>query len=188
VCNVARRHVPLRDDDATFPTLDAAPYPCALLEVLGACVDRVQRRRLGFAPVGDEAPSHRVHDERGFLRLCAADDGCVRARRDVVARHIAVSVHPLIDAESGVAVELFDLVCLLIGGCLMSERGEHDCVSEENSLEGRVRICRTWLLLSLACAGMADRCETAFIGATAFYFLLKTQSENMASPLAPGRD
>ena len=103
----------MRDDDAAFPTLDAAPHPAAaLLEVLGARVDRVQCRRLGLAPVGDEAPSHGVHDERGFFRARAADDGGVRAWRDVVAGHVAVSVHPLIDAEVGIPVELLDLVCL----------------------------------------------------------------------------
>lgn len=111
----------------------------------------------------------------------------MRARRDVVAGHVAVSVHPLIDAESGVAVELLDLVFLLIEGCLLS-KGEGRFVNslvEENSLEVRVRICRTWLL-SLACAGMADRCEAAFIGAKALRFLLYTQSENMAAPLHQG--
>jgi hypothetical protein len=55
-------HVPLRNDDAAFPPLDASPHPSALLEVLGARVDRVQGRRLGFAPVGDETPPHRMHD------------------------------------------------------------------------------------------------------------------------------
>lgn len=123
MCNVARRDAPLSDDDATFPTLDAGPDPSALLEVLGARVDRVQHRGLGLAPVGDEAPSHGVHDERGFLRSRAADDGCVRARRDVVAGHVAVSVDPLLEAESGVAVELLELVCLLVEGCL-SSKGE----------------------------------------------------------------
>jgi hypothetical protein len=55
-------HVPLRNNDAAFPPLDASPHPSALLEVLGAGVDRVQGGRLGFAPVGYETPSHRVHD------------------------------------------------------------------------------------------------------------------------------
>jgi hypothetical protein len=53
-----------------------------------------------------------VHDERGLLRARAADDGGVGARRDVVPGHVAVSVHPLVDVERGVAVELLDLVCL----------------------------------------------------------------------------
>jgi hypothetical protein len=60
--------------------------------------------------------------------LRAADDGCVRARRDVVAGHVAVSVHPLIDAESGIAVELLYLVCLLIEGCWLRK----DAASGEN--------------------------------------------------------
>jgi len=62
--------------------------------------------------VGDEAPPHRMHDERRLLWSRATDNGCVRARRDVVAGHEAISVHPLIDAECGVAVELLDFVCL----------------------------------------------------------------------------
>lgn len=55
-------HVPLRNDDAAFPPLDTSPHPAALLEVLGARVDRVQGRRLSFAPVGYETPFHRMHD------------------------------------------------------------------------------------------------------------------------------
>jgi hypothetical protein len=118
----ARMHAPLRDDDAAFAPLDAAPHPAALLEVLGACVDRVERRRLGLAPVGDEAPSHGVHDERGLLRARAADDGGVCARRDVVPGHVAVSVHPLVDVERGVVVELLDLVCLFVCFCLRKRK------------------------------------------------------------------
>jgi len=53
-----------------------------------------------------------MHDERRLLWSRATDNGCVRARRDVVAGHEAISVHPLIDAECGVAVELLDFVCL----------------------------------------------------------------------------
>ena len=108
-----REGAPLRDDDAAFPPLDAAPHPPALLEVLGARVDRVERRGFGLAPVGDEAPPHGLHDERGLLRSRATDDGRVCARRDVVPRHVAISVHPLIDAERGVAVQLFDFVRLV---------------------------------------------------------------------------
>jgi hypothetical protein len=111
---VCVRNAPLRDDDAAFPPLDAAPHPAALLEVFGAGVDRVQRRGFGLAPVGDEAPSHGLHNERGLLRSGTTDDGCVRARCDVVPGHVAISVHPLIDAESGVAVELLDFVCLVL--------------------------------------------------------------------------
>ena len=106
---------PLRDDDAAFPPLDAAPHPrTALFEVLRACVDRVERRGFGLAPVGDEAPSHGVHDERGLLRSRTTDDGRVCAGCDVVPGHVAISVHPLIDAEGGVAVELLDLVRLIL--------------------------------------------------------------------------
>jgi hypothetical protein len=35
------------------------------------------------------------------------------ARRDVVARHIAVPLHPLANAKCGITVELLDLVCLV---------------------------------------------------------------------------
>ena len=107
---------PLRDNDAAFPPLDAPPHPTALFEILGARIDRVQSRRLGLAPVRDEAPPHRVHDERGLLRLSAAYDGGMGARRDVVARHIAVPLHPLVNAKCGIAVELLDLVCLVLAG------------------------------------------------------------------------
>ena len=62
--------------------------------------------------MGNEAPPHRLHDERRLLRSGATDDGCVRARCDVVAGHEAISLHPLIDVECGVAVELLDFVCL----------------------------------------------------------------------------
>ena len=103
---------PLHDDDATFPPFDSAPHPAALLEVLGARVNRVQRRRFGLIPVGDESPSHGVHDERGLLRPRATDDGGVRARRNVVPGYMTVSVHPLIDVKCGISVELLDLVCL----------------------------------------------------------------------------
>lgn len=109
-------HAPLRDDDAAFTPLDAGPHPPALLEVLCAGVDRVERRGLALAPVRNEAPPHGVHHERGVLRLRAADDGRVRARCDVIAGHVAVSVYPLVYAECGIAgvVELLDIVCLCI--------------------------------------------------------------------------
>ena len=113
VCEGEREGAPLRDDDATFPPLDAAPHPAALLEIFGARVDRVERRGFSLAPVGDEAPPHGLHDERGLLRSRATDDGRVCARRDVVPGHVAISVHPLIDAECGVAVQLFDFVRLV---------------------------------------------------------------------------
>jgi hypothetical protein len=104
----------LRDNDATFPPLDAGPHPTALFEVLGARVDRVQSRRLGLAPVRDKAPPHRVHDKRWLLWLSAANDGGMGARRNVVARHIAVSLHPVVNAKCGITVELLDLVCLVL--------------------------------------------------------------------------
>ena len=106
-------YAPLGDNGAAFPPLDASPHPTALFEVLGARVDRVQGRRLGLAPVGNEAPSHRVHDERGLFRLRATDDGGMGARRNVIAGHIAVSVHPLVDVKCGITVELLDFVCLV---------------------------------------------------------------------------
>lgn len=104
---------PLRDNDAAFPSLDAPPHPTALFKVLGARVDRVQGRRLGLAPVGYETPSHRVHDERGLVRLSTANDGGMGARGNVVAGHIAVSVHPVINAKGRITVELLDIVCLV---------------------------------------------------------------------------
>jgi len=109
-------HVPLRNDDAAFPTLDASPHPSALLEVLGARVDRVQGGRLGFAPVGYEAPFHRMHDQCRLLRLRATDDGGMSAWCNVVAGYIAVSVYPLVDAKCGITVELLNLICLFIEG------------------------------------------------------------------------
>jgi hypothetical protein len=104
----------LRDDDAAFPSLDACPHPTALFEVLGARVDGVQGRRLGLAPVRNEAPSHRVHDECRLLRLGATNDGGMGARRNVVAGYIAVPVHPLVNAKCGITVELFNLVSLVL--------------------------------------------------------------------------
>ena len=106
----------MRDNDTAFPPLDAPPHPTSLFKVLGARVDRVQSRRLRLAPVRDKAPPHRVHDERGLLRLSAANDGGMGARRDIVARHIAVPLHPLVNAKCGIAMELLDLVCLVLAG------------------------------------------------------------------------
>jgi hypothetical protein len=45
--------LPLGDDDTALSPLDAPPHTPALLEVLCSSVDRVQRRRLALAPVGD---------------------------------------------------------------------------------------------------------------------------------------
>ena len=64
--------------------------------------------------MGDEAPSHRVHDERRLPRLRATDDGGMGARRNVVAGYIAVSVHPLVDVKCWITVELLDFVCLYL--------------------------------------------------------------------------
>ena len=133
-------HVPLRNDDAAFPPLDASPHPAALLEVLGARVDRVQGGRLGFAPVGYKTPFHRMHDQCGLLRLGATDDGGMRARCDVVAGYIAVSVYPLIDVKCRITVELLNLVCLGIGEFFL----ERNMISMgRSSPEERERICRT---------------------------------------------
>ena len=107
-------HVPLRNDYAAFPPLDASPHPAALLKVLGARVDRVQGRRLSFAPMGYETPFHRMHDQCGLLWLRAADDGGMSARCNVVAGYIAVSVYPLVDAKCGITVKMFNLICLVI--------------------------------------------------------------------------
>jgi hypothetical protein len=104
-------NAPLRDNDAAIPHLDALPHPT---EVLGAHVDHAHGQRLGLAPVGDKAPPHRVHDERGLLWLSAANDGGISGWRNVVARHIAVLLHPLINVKCGITVELLDLVCLVL--------------------------------------------------------------------------
>ena len=104
-------NAPLRDNDAAIPHLDALPHPT---EVLGAHVDHAHGERLGLAPVRDKAPPHRVHDERGILRLRAADHGGISGRRNIVPGHISVLLHPLINAKCGIAVELLDLVCLVL--------------------------------------------------------------------------
>jgi hypothetical protein len=107
-------HVPLCDDYTAFPPLKAAPHaPAALLEVLRPRVDGVQIRRLGLAPVGDEAPLHGMHYERGLSWLGATDDRCMCAGSDVVAGHKVISVYPLVYAECRISIELLDLVWLI---------------------------------------------------------------------------
>ena len=104
-------NAPLRDNDAAIPHLDALPHPT---EVLGAHVDHTHGERLGLAPVRDKAPPHRMHDECGLLRLSAANDRDVSARRNIVPGHIEVLLHPLINAKCVISMELLDLVCLVL--------------------------------------------------------------------------
>jgi hypothetical protein len=93
--------------------------------------------------VRNEAPSHRVHDERRLLWLSATDDGSMSARGNVVAGHMAVSVHPLVDVKCRITVELL---------CFRNMRNFRELfLYGRGSLEARVRICRT------ALAGIADR-------------------------------
>jgi len=57
-----------------------------------------------------------MHDKSRLRRSRATDDGSICARCNVVARYIAVSVHPPVYAKCGITVELLDVVCLVIEG------------------------------------------------------------------------
>lgn len=109
---ILAKDVPLGDDDAALPSLDAAPHAPALLQVLSPRVDRVKGWGLRLAPVRDEAPPHGVHHQRGRCRLRPTNDGGTGAWCDVVAGRKVVPVHPLVNVKRGIAIELLDLVCL----------------------------------------------------------------------------
>jgi hypothetical protein len=108
-----RGDAPLSDYDAAFPSLDAGPHAAAIFKILCSRVDRVQSRRFGLAPVRNETPFHGVHHECRSVRLCAANDGRMGPRGDVVAGDVAVSVYPLFDTKCRVTIELLDLVGLV---------------------------------------------------------------------------
>ena len=52
----------------------------------------------------------------------ATDDGCMSTWCNVVAGHIAVSVHPLIDAKCRVSIELLNFIRLAIEEILEKDR------------------------------------------------------------------
>lgn len=86
----------------------------------------------------------------------------MRARCDVVAGHVAISVHPLIDAECGVAVELLDFVCLYfreITEDWLRTRGAI-CAHLKCECESAAHIV---VVVVELCAGMADRWCLTFI-------------------------